>query len=71
MPLESALDLLEAEIIPLASLSGIANRRDIKRLLLKKFPYSVIIHERGDEILIIAFAHFAKRPGYWRSRLAV
>ena len=25
----------------------------------------------GDEILIIAFAHFAKRPGYWRSRLAV
>lgn len=66
---EAALDLLEQEIIPLVSMPGAAGTRGLKRLLLRRFPYSVIVLERDTEIFIIAFAHEARRPGYWRDRV--
>ena len=66
---DAAPDLLEEEIVPLLSMPGAAGRRGVKRLILRRFPYSVIVHERDEEILVIAFAHQARRPGYWRERL--
>ena len=27
------------------------------------------LRENGDEIIVIAFAHHARRPGYWRKRV--
>jgi len=64
----AALDLLEQETIPLVSVPGVAGARGVKRLMLRRFPYSVIVLERDVEIIVIAFAHEARRPGYWRSR---
>ena len=64
-----ALDLLEEEIVPLVALPGAAGERGVKRLLLRRFPYAVIVRERAEEIIVIAFAHTARRPGYWRRRL--
>src|SRR5881296_3647506 len=64
---DAALDLLEEDIVPLMPMPGAAGRRGVKRLILRRFPYSVIVHERDEEILVIAFAHHARRPGYWRS----
>jgi hypothetical protein len=61
--------LLEQDIVPLTSAPGIAEVRGVKRLLLRRFPYAVIVRERGTEIVVIAFAHHARRPGYWRARL--
>jgi hypothetical protein len=61
--------LLEQDIVPLTSLPGIAGARGVKRLLLRRFPYAVVVRERGTEIFVIAFAHYARRPGYWRDRL--
>jgi len=66
--IDAALDLLEEEIVPLASIPGPAGARGVKRLLLRKFPYSIVVLERGSEILVLAFAHHARRPGYWRNR---
>jgi hypothetical protein len=66
---EAALDLLEEEIVPLVSVAGAAGTRGIKRLLLRRFPYAVIVRESAAEIVIVAFAHTSRRPGYWRSRL--
>jgi toxin ParE1/3/4 len=66
---EAALDLLEEDIVPLVSMPGSARRRGVKRLMLRRFPYSVVVHERDGEIHVIAFAHHARRPGYWRDRL--
>ena len=66
---DAALDLLEEDIVPLASMPGAAGKRGVKRLILRRFPYSVIVLERDKEILVIAFAHHARRPGYWRDRL--
>lgn len=67
--IDAALDLLEQEVVPLTLLPGIAGARGVKRLILRRFPYSLIIVERDAEVFVIAFAHHARRPGYWRSRL--
>lgn len=32
------------------------------------FPYQIVYQISPDEILIIAFAHAKRRPGYWRPR---
>ena len=67
--IDAALDLLEEAIVPLTSVPGTAGARGVKRLILRRFPYSVIVYERDAEIFVIAFAHHARRPGYWRERL--
>ena len=66
---EAALDLLEEELVPLVSVPGIAGTRGVKRLLLRRFPYAVIVRESTAEVIVVAFAHTARRPGYWRGRL--
>jgi len=66
---EAALDLLEAEIVPLVAVPGVAGRRGVKRLLLRRFPYAVVVRESAGEVIVIALAHSARRPGYWRERL--
>jgi toxin ParE1/3/4 len=65
----AALDVLEQDVVPLTSLPGIAGARGVKRLLLRRFPYSVVVREVDKMIFIIAIAHHARRPGYWRERL--
>jgi plasmid stabilization system protein ParE len=67
--MDAALDLLEEELVPLVSVPGIAGTRGVKRLLLRRFPYSVIVRESATEVIVVAFAHTARRPGYWRGRL--
>ncbi|MFO0453014.1 MAG: hypothetical protein ACK52I_30875 [Pseudomonadota bacterium] len=32
------------------------------------FPYSVVYVERDGALLVVAVAHGARRPGYWRQR---
>lgn len=43
----------------------------IRRYLLKQFPYSVYYRweSEQDRVSIYAVMHFSRRPGYWRSRL--
>lgn len=43
---------------------------DIRRCLMRRFPYSIIYDIRGDCLRIIAIAHQHREPGYWRDRLA-
>lgn len=33
------------------------------------FPYSVVYFVHDGELVIVAFAHERRRPGYWRTRL--
>lgn len=39
-----------------------------RRYLLRRFPYSVVFRVEASRILIVAFVHGRRRPGYWRSR---
>lgn len=39
-----------------------------RRVFPKKFPFSVVYRIRSEEIIILAVAPDARRPGYWRNR---
>ena len=66
---DAALDLLEAEVVPVVTVPGVAGKRGIKRLFLRRFPFAVVVRESAAEVVVIAFAHTARRPAYWRDRL--
>jgi toxin ParE1/3/4 len=65
---DDAFDLLEQEIIPLTPVPGAAGIRGAMRIILKRFPYDVIVRQHKSEILVIAIAHQSRRPGYWQNR---
>jgi toxin ParE1/3/4 len=39
-----------------------------RRCLLRRFPYGVVYREKPGTILVVAFAHCSRRPGYWKDR---
>jgi hypothetical protein len=67
--IDAALDLLEDEAVPLVPASGAAGRSGLKRLILRRFPFNIVVRETRDELILIAFAHQSRRPGYWRRRI--
>lgn len=40
-------------------------RREYHRLLLGRFPYIVLFAFDDTEVVIVAFAHARRKPGYW------
>jgi toxin ParE1/3/4 len=48
---------------------GVSPGLGVKRLLVKRFPYSVVLVEEPGAVRILAVAHGRRRPGYWRERL--
>jgi toxin ParE1/3/4 len=66
--IDAALDLLEEDIVPLSPVPTSARARGVKRIILRRFPFDIVVAEHQTEVLVIAFAHHARRPGYWRQR---
>lgn len=50
--------------------SGAPFEGSTRRLLLRRFPYSLIYQPEGDSALVVAVAHQRRRPGYWEDRLS-
>jgi plasmid stabilization system protein ParE len=48
--------------------SGLQYNFGTLRKVLKRFPFSVVYVVLPAEVVILAIAHFRKRPGYWRDR---
>ena len=42
---------------------------DVRRLFVFRFPYSVVYLVEPGRVLIVAIAHFRRRPGYWVERV--
>lgn len=42
--------------------------RGKRRLVMRRFPYSLVYIEALDEIKVLAVAHQSRRPGYWHQR---
>jgi plasmid stabilization system protein ParE len=42
---------------------------DIRRRLLKRFPFGILYATTIDEIVVLAVMHLRRRPGYWQDRL--
>jgi len=40
-----------------------------RRVILDRFPYTVIFLEYDASVHVLAFARQQRRPGYWRARL--
>ena len=66
--LDSALDLLQEDMVPLVPVPGTSGPKGAKRLLLRRFPYSIVVLESSDEYVVVAVAHQHRRPGYWKDR---
>lgn len=43
--------------------------QDVRRRLLRVFPYSVLYVAERDHVLVLALMHNHREPGYWRSRI--
>jgi plasmid stabilization system protein ParE len=43
--------------------------REIRRRTFPHFPYAVVYEVTTTECVVIAVAHAARKPGYWRERL--
>ncbi len=41
----------------------------VRRVLLTRFPCTVIFVEHADSVHVLAFAHQKRRPGCWRAGL--
>lgn len=67
--LDAALDLLEGEVVPLTTMPAVSGRRGASKLMLRRFPYNIVVIERSDEYLVVAVAHHSRKPGDWRGRL--
>jgi plasmid stabilization system protein ParE len=39
-----------------------------RRMSMDRFPYWIVYQRDPESLLIIAVAHFRRRPGYWRRR---
>jgi toxin ParE1/3/4 len=42
--------------------------RDVRRKVLRKFPYSIMFTIKPDRIRVLAIASQKRRPFYWRGR---
>ena len=48
--------------------AGSPTGRTRRRVLVARFPYSVVYRRDPDAVVIVAIAHQRRRPGYWRQR---
>jgi len=43
---------------------------ETRRIVLRRFPYSVVYWPDPEDLLVVAVAHQRRKPGYWRSRVS-
>lgn len=42
--------------------------RDVRRALVRRFPYGVFYIEQGERIVVVGVLHTSRNPTLWRSR---
>lgn len=48
---------------------GVVASREIRRFVMRRFPFSIVYYVVDDLVRIVAIAHAKRRPGYWRVRV--
>jgi plasmid stabilization system protein ParE len=43
-------------------------RGQVRRLPLRRFPYSIVYYLNMEGVRVLAVAHQSRRPGFWRGR---
>ncbi|WP_019594564.1 hypothetical protein [Thioalkalivibrio sp. ALM2T] len=67
--LNAGLELLEEGWVSGSPMPGRLGRKGVRRLGLRRFPFDIVFLRTSRRIIVLAFAHHACRPGYWRARL--
>lgn len=67
--IDAAIDIIEDGFLPLSPMPGQSGTKGAKRLILRRFPYDIVVVERDDEVIVVAFAHHSRKPGYWLDRI--
>ena len=65
---DHVLDLIRRQPAVGGPVPRLGPQFEVRRIPLRRFPYFVIYRERDTVILIVAFAHTSRKPGYWRHR---
>jgi plasmid stabilization system protein ParE len=65
--LEKVIDTLA--LIATHDLIGHRVNRRLRRFSMPDWPYSIVYRPELEGVFVIAVAHEARRPNYWRSRL--
>lgn len=66
--IDKAIETIKSGVLATSPVPGVKRVKGARRILLRRYPYSIVLYERTDEIVIVAFAHNSRRPGYWRLR---
>jgi toxin ParE1/3/4 len=48
--------------------SGRTEFEDVRRVILKRFPYKLLYTVESDHLMVVAVAHQRRQPHYWLSR---
>jgi len=70
------LEEVDAAIVSIGALPrrfprvpGVDPSLEVRRCLLRSFPYALVFLVTPDELLVIAIAHVRREPGYWLYRV--
>jgi plasmid stabilization system protein ParE len=66
--LDEALERIELNP-DLGSRPPSVSSEDVRRMIMRRFPYDVVYIELSDRIQVLAVAHERRRPGYWVDRI--
>jgi|HubBroStandDraft_1064217.scaffolds.fasta_scaffold06972_8 toxin ParE1/3/4 len=64
-----ALDRLCKNVLQGKPWPGRLGERGVKRIAMKRFPFFVVFVKVDAALVVLAIAHYRRRPAYWRSRL--
>ncbi len=74
----SGLGLEFARVLEVAIQSALRNPEvfplvegECRRVLLRRFPYSLVYRARPSELVIVAVFHHRREPGSWLGRVGV
>ena len=66
--LSRGLEAIESHPTRYSRVANVLPDRDVRRILLKRFPYKIVFEIRPSETLVIAVAHTHRHPTYWKHR---
>jgi plasmid stabilization system protein ParE len=65
---DAALSRIRQSPSQFSRLETIAGEQNVRRLLLKRFPYAVVYESSSDTVCVLAVTHTRRRPNYWLRR---
>jgi plasmid stabilization system protein ParE len=67
--LQQAFNRIQDAPESFSSLEGYSGPLELRRCMLKRFPYLVAFVNRSDEVVVAAISHVRRRPLYWLTRV--